>query len=97
MHIISALIERMFTQRVIILSGMGFWCVAKQIDPRSGVIHLGHGFLRNTGASNNYWIKVSAAAIYSAYNLVIMAEEIAPSQNYARWHGFSIRCLANYP
>lgn len=85
----------MFTQRVIILSGMGFWCVAKQIGPRSGVANPYNDALRGVGYHDRYWSDAAYSDINTAYFIDVSSLDVTPAHYSVRWNGFSVRCIAS--
>ena len=63
---------------------------------RSGYVYMGFGYLGGAGIAGDYWSR-SGVASSTAYRLYFNASDAFPSGGpYARYGGFSLRCLQEY-
>lgn len=61
---------------------------------RSGYVHLGNGYVSDTGYIGDYWSRTAGSST-NAYSLGMSPTNVNPSSSHYRWLGFPLRCL--YP
>ena len=61
---------------------------------RNGYVHLSTGFLKDAGIRGTYWSATTGPDAIVGYNLEFNAASVFPSFRNGRYHGFSVRCIA---
>ena len=61
---------------------------------RGGYVNITTGSLRGAGLSGYYWASTAYPSELYAYYLDFNSTNVFPSNNYNRWNGFTVRCLA---
>lgn len=61
---------------------------------RSGDVDLGYISLRDVGNNSYDWSDTAYSNANNAYHLAFTNTSTFPSYYYARWHGYSVRCIS---
>jgi len=61
---------------------------------RSGNIDLNTGSIRTVSTSAHYWSSTAYPDVNNTYSLDFNSADTSPSYYFARWNGFSVRCVA---
>ena len=81
----SSLSSPSFTNNALTVNGVTF--------PAAGYVNSPNGSLSNAGSDGYYWSS-TADSSNNAYGLRFYSGSFYPANNYSKYHGFSVRCIA---